>query len=121
MNRIISVFVAGFMICALVACLYAEGNASARAAGKSSRNEAHGLTLSDMQVKITSKGHTATFRFYDTVAAQYGKKGELSYYAPRADVGMFYARFGSAAGLYELGHAVSGSEYIREMSGMVLS
>lgn len=29
----------------------------------------HGLSLSDMNVKITSQGHTATFRLYDTVAA----------------------------------------------------
>jgi hypothetical protein len=32
---------------------------------------------------------------------------------------MFYGSFGSAAGLYELGHAVSGSEYIQEMSGTI--
>ena len=31
---------------------------------------AHGLPLSDMQVQITSRGHTATFRLYDTVAAK---------------------------------------------------
>lgn len=30
----------------------------------------HGLNLSDMSVKITSQGHTATFRLYDTVAAK---------------------------------------------------
>ena len=33
-------------------------------------NEEHGLTLSDMQVKITSQGRTATFQLYDTVAAK---------------------------------------------------
>ena len=31
---------------------------------------AHGLPLSDMQVKITSRGRTATFQLYDTVAAK---------------------------------------------------
>jgi hypothetical protein len=32
---------------------------------------------------------------------------------------MFYGSFGSAAGLYELGFAVSGSEYIKGISGMI--
>jgi len=43
--------------------------------------------------------------------------GTLAYYAPWGDVVMFYGSFGSATGLYELGHAVSGSEYMQEMSG----
>ena len=47
------------------------------------------------------------------------KAGTLAYYAPWGDVVMFYDDFGSASGLYELGHAVSGSEYIREMSGTI--
>ena len=47
------------------------------------------------------------------------RAGTLAYYAPWGDVVMFYDRFGSAAGLYELGHAVSGSEYIRGMSGTI--
>ena len=45
--------------------------------------------------------------------------GTLAYYAPWGDVVMFYLDFGSAAGLYELGHAISGSEYIRGMSGTI--
>lgn len=45
--------------------------------------------------------------------------GTLAYYAPWGNVVMFYGRFGSAAGLYELGHAVSGSEHIREMSDII--
>jgi hypothetical protein len=45
--------------------------------------------------------------------------GTLAYYAPWGDVVMFHGRFGSAAGLYELGHAISGSEYIRGMSGTI--
>lgn len=48
-----------------------------------------------------------------------GKKGELSYYAPWGDVVMFYARFGSAAGLYELGQAKSGTEHIKGLSGTI--
>jgi hypothetical protein len=47
------------------------------------------------------------------------RAGTLAYYAPWGDVVMFYERFGSAAGLYELGHAISGSEYIRSMSGTI--
>ena len=47
------------------------------------------------------------------------RTGTLAYYAPWGDVVMFYGSFGSAAGLYELGHAISGSEFIREMSGAI--
>ena len=47
------------------------------------------------------------------------KAGTLAYYAPWGDVVMFYGSFGSAAGLYELGHAVSGSDYIQNMSGTI--
>jgi hypothetical protein len=42
--------------------------------------------------------------------------GTLAYYAPWGNVVMFYDSFGAAAGLYELGRAVSGSEHIQEMS-----
>lgn len=45
--------------------------------------------------------------------------GTLAYYAPWGDVVMFYGSFGSASGLYELGHALSGSEHIRNMSGTI--
>ncbi len=45
------------------------------------------------------------------------KPGTLAYYAPWGDVVMFHKPFGSAAGLYELGHAVSGEEHIRKMAG----
>jgi len=45
--------------------------------------------------------------------------GTLAYYAPWGDVVMFYGRFGSAPELYELGHAVSGSEHIQGMSGTI--
>lgn len=45
--------------------------------------------------------------------------GTLAYYAPWADAVMFYKDFGSAAGLYELGQAVSGSEHIVKMSGEI--
>lgn len=45
--------------------------------------------------------------------------GTLAYYAPWGDVVMFYDSFGSANGLYELGHVVSGSEHIRSMSDTI--
>nr|WP_321396678.1 cyclophilin-like fold protein [uncultured Desulfobacter sp.] len=45
------------------------------------------------------------------------KAGTLAYYAPWGDVVMFYKNFGSAAGLYELGYAVSGDENIKLLSG----
>lgn len=41
----------------------------------------------------------------------------LACYAPWDDVVMFYAGFGSASGLYELGEALKGAESIRSLSG----
>ncbi len=151
MKRTLSVIVAGFMIFTLVACLNTDGKAS------TSADEAHGLTLSDMQVKITSKGHTATFRLYDTVAAKEfydqlplkldltnfrdaqwmfyppeklnvtareayhdGKKGELSYYAPWGDVFMLYKDFYAGDEMHRLGIGVSGINEISSMSGTAI-
>ena len=54
-----------------------------------------------------------------TLLADEIRKGTLAYYAPWGNVVMFYGSFGSAAGLYELGHAISGSEYIQRMSGTI--
>lgn len=45
--------------------------------------------------------------------------GTLAYYAPWGDVVMFYKDFGSAGGLYELGHTISGIEHIENMSGTI--
>lgn len=47
------------------------------------------------------------------------RPGTLCYYAPWADVVMFYGSFGSAPGLYELGRAVQGAEHIRSLSGSI--
>ena len=47
------------------------------------------------------------------------KRGTLAYYAPWGDVVMFYGNFGSATGLYELGHAVQGIEHIEKLSGTI--
>ncbi|MGE4552263.1 MAG: cyclophilin-like fold protein [Desulfovibrionaceae bacterium] len=45
--------------------------------------------------------------------------GTLAYYAPWGDVVLFYGAFGSAPGLYELGHAVQGGEHIKSLSGII--
>jgi hypothetical protein len=153
-KRILSVFVAGFMIFTLIACLNKEGKASTSANEKPSHNEEHGLNLSDMQIKITSMGHTATFRLYDTVAAKEfynqlplkldltnfrdaqwmfyppqklsvtareayhdGKKGELSYYKPWGDVFMLYKDFNAGDEMHRLGINLTGIEEIAGMSG----
>lgn len=55
----------------------------------------------------------------NTPLAASGNIGTLAYYAPWGDVVMFYGNFGSASGLYELGGAVKGAEYIRGMSGNI--
>ena len=47
------------------------------------------------------------------------RAGTLAYYAPWGDVVMFYEKFGSASGLFELGNAVSGSEHISGMAGTI--
>ena len=54
-----------------------------------------------------------------TPQANRHEPGTLAYYAPWGDVVMFYGSFGSAAGLYTLGHAVSGGEHIQGMSGAI--
>jgi hypothetical protein len=45
------------------------------------------------------------------------KAGTLAYYEPWGDVVLFYEDFGSAPGLYELGKAVSGAEFIGALRG----
>jgi len=138
MSRILTILFAGFIVGAFIA-------------------QAHGLTLSDMQVKITSRGHTATFRLYDTVAAKEfydqlplklnltnfrdaqwmfyppeklsvtgreayhdGKKGELSYYAPWGDVFMLYKDFYAGDEMHRLGINLTGIDKIAKMSNNAL-
>lgn len=55
----------------------------------------------------------------DTPMVKAARPGTLAYYAPWGDVVMFYGSFGSAPGLYELGHAVQGAELIGSLSGSV--
>lgn len=58
-------------------------------------------------------------RIADTPLVVKAKAGTLAYYAPWGDVVMFYKKFGSAAGLYELGQVISGKEHIQMMSGSI--
>ncbi|MCB2192900.1 MAG: hypothetical protein KQI62_15120 [Deltaproteobacteria bacterium] len=124
---------------------------------KPAKTEENRLTLSDMQVKITSMGHTATFQLYDTVAAKQfyaqlplkleltnfrdaqwmfyppqrlsvteneayhdGKKGELSYYEPWGDAFMLYEDFYAGDEMHRLGINLAGIEEIAKMSGSAL-
>lgn len=52
-----------------------------------------------------------------TPLVQAAQPGTLAYYAPWGDVVLFYGSFGSASGLYELGHAISGHQHIPSLSG----
>jgi hypothetical protein len=154
MNRILSVVVAGFMIFMIATCLNTEGKASTPTDEGPIDDKKHGLILSDMQVKITAMGHTATFQLYDTAAAKEfydqlplkldltnfrdaqwmfyppeklsvtaresyhdGKKGELSYYEPWGDVFMLYKDFYAGDEMNRLGINLTGIEEIAEMSG----
>lgn len=47
------------------------------------------------------------------------KKGTLAYYAPWANVVMFYKDFGEGEGLYELGKVISGQDDIEKLSGVI--
>jgi len=158
-NRILTVFAVGFIICTLAGCLDKEAIAATAANNNSLQNEKNEPnapeTKKAMQISVKANGKTTVFELNSSPAARdlyaqlplrikvenyssnekifYPPKklntsdtpqadaraGTLAYYAPWGDVVMFYARFGSAAGLYELGHAVSGSEYIQGMSGTI--
>jgi hypothetical protein len=55
----------------------------------------------------------------DTPLMDGAQVGTLAYYAPWGDVVLFYGGFSSAPRLYELGHVISGEEYIQGMSGEI--
>ena len=46
-------------------------------------------------------------------------KGSLCYYAPWADVVMFYDHFGRGSSLYALGEAISGKDDIEKLTGTI--
>lgn len=56
----------------------------------------------------------------DTPLTEGGGEGGLAYFAPWGDVIMYYDSFGPYSGLYDLGAAVSGGEWIKELSGEIL-
>lgn len=55
----------------------------------------------------------------NTPLVKAAKPGTLAYYEPWGDVVMFYGRFGSASGLYELGHVIKGGDLIHYLSGNI--
>ncbi len=84
------------------------------------------LTQLRMTIKVENYGGIekifyppAKLNTSDTPLAKDIKAGALAYYAPWADVVIFYDSFHPAAGLYELGHVVSGSEHIEGLSGEI--
>ena len=56
----------------------------------------------------------------DTPLTEGGGKGGLAYFSPWEDVVMYYGSYGPYSGLYDLGTAVSGSEWIETLSGELL-
>lgn len=56
----------------------------------------------------------------DTPLTEGGEAGGLAYFSSWGNVIMYYGNFGPYSGLYDLGTAVSGSEWIQELSGEIL-
>ena len=56
---------------------------------------------------------------YSAILANAGDKGVLAYYQPWGDIVMFYDSFEAADGLYELGRAIIGEDYIENLTGEV--
>lgn len=48
-----------------------------------------------------------------------GEVGDLAYFAPWGDVVMYYKKFQSYAGLYQLGKCVSGEDEIVKLKGTI--
>ena len=60
-----------FLVLFMVFATIAFCSSNVKAVGNEvSQGTAHDLALSDMHIKVTSQGHTATFQLYDTVAAK---------------------------------------------------
>lgn len=56
----------------------------------------------------------------DTPLTEGGGAGRLAYFAPWGDVILYYGDFGPYSGLYDLGTAITGSEWIPGLSGEIL-
>jgi hypothetical protein len=135
-KRILSVIV-GLTICTLIA----NSNASEKQMAMKIQVKANGTTTvfelnnspaaqdlyAQLPLSIKVENYSDNEKIFyplkklstaDTPKAN-AKAGTLAYYAPWGDVVMFYKDFGPARGLYELGHAIAGSEHIPEMSGTI--
>jgi hypothetical protein len=134
---ILSVFIVGFIICTLVAYANTSETKTAMQISVKSNGKTTVFELNNspaardlyaqlpLSIKVENYSNNEKI-FYppkklnttDTPPAK-ARAGTLAYYAPWGDVVMFYRSFGSAPGLYELGHAISGSECIQGMSGTI--
>ena len=138
MKRILSVFAAGFIVFSLIVSSNASEDEktmriNVMANGKTTVFELNNSPAArdlyvQLPLRITVENYGGNEKIFyppkklnttDTPKAGGGQTGTLAYYAPWGDVVMFYGSFNSAPGLYELGHAVSGSEYIQGMSGTI--
>jgi len=61
-----------------------------------------------------------TLNVADTPMAEKASAGTLAYYEPWGDVVFFYGNHEGAAGLYELGQTISGTEEIENLTGEIL-
>lgn len=55
----------------------------------------------------------------DTPLLQNGNEGTLAYFEPWNNVVMYYGQCGAYSGLYVLGEAISGSDLIKTINGMI--
>lgn len=145
-NRLIQAFAC---LCVFLSCFYSPAGAGAAQTTIPSRDKAMQIAVSanGVDVVYVLNDSTAARELYaqlpmtievenyggiekifyppkklatsDTPLVKSAKNGTLAYYAPWGDVVMFYDRFGAASGLYELGHAISGAEHIRNLSGTI--
>lgn len=77
MMKLLYVLLALTLTLSLSACANSDSESQSEPPAPSGENSPsnsfepeHGLSLSDMSIKITSQGRTATFELYDTVAAE---------------------------------------------------
>jgi hypothetical protein len=137
MKRILSVFVVGFIICTLISYSNASENQTSMKISVKANDNTTVFELNNspaardlyaqLPLNIIVENYSNNEKIFyppkklnttDTPLAD-ARAGTLAYYAPWGDVVMFYGSFGSAAGLYELGHSILGSEYIQGMSGTI--
>lgn len=144
MKRMVSALVAGLTICSLAASFCSEGygqtlskpvtpmRITVKGKGKTTvfelnNSQAARDLYAQLPLRIKVENYSSNEKIFyptkklrtaDTPSAD-AQPGTLAYYAPWGDVVMFFDRFEAAAGLYELGRAVSGGEHIPGMSGTI--